>query len=553
MRRLVVGGALGCVLALAGTAFAGIGDPVKIDTGLVSGVDGTSGSTVRAYKGIPFAAPPTGENRWRAPQPAAKWDGVRKADAFGAPCTSGPAPVGRGGRGGRGAAAPPRAGAPPAAQQQAPREPPRSEDCLYLNVWTSAKSAGDKRPVMVWIYGGGFTGGSGGMAWYDGENLASKGPVIVTLNYRLGSLGFFAHPDLAKESGHRGSGNYGMMDAIAALQWVKRNIAAFGGDPGNVTVAGESAGAIMVGALVASPPAKGLFHRAIAESGGWMGLTMGRMRSSVDAEASGAKAVEAMGVKSLAELRARPLDQLTGLPGGASLLIDGYLIPEDLSITYRNGKQNPVDVLTGSNSDEANFGLCPGAGLNGRGGAAQVTVDAFKASAQRKYGEQADAFLRNYTVATDADAARAAHEACADEINWNMRQWAAAQAKLGKKAYSYFFTHTPTMNGQPSPQGATHTAEISYAFNNPKGQPTQTWNEVDTKLGDVMSTYWVNFITKGDPNGNGLPQWPAIKALSTSKVMVLGDTPRVEETTPAPKLAVFEAVYAKLLATNATN
>ena len=553
MRRLVVGGALGCALALAGTAFAAIGDPVKIDTGMVSGVDGTSGSSVRAYKGIPFAAPPTGDNRWRAPQPAAKWDGVRKADAFGAPCTSGPAPVGRGGRAGRGGATPPRAGARPAAQPQASREPARSEDCLYLNVWTSARNAGDKRPVMVWIYGGGFTGGSGGMAWYDGENLASKGPVIVTLNYRLGALGFFAHPDLAKESGHRGSGNYGMMDAIAALQWVKRNIAAFGGDPNNVTVAGESAGAIMVGALVGSPQAKGLFHRAIAESGGWMGLTMGRMRSSADAEASGAKALEAMGVKSIAELRARPLDQLTGLPAGASLLIDGYLIPEDLSITYRNGKQNAVDVLTGSNRDEANFGVCPGAGLNGRGGAAQVTVDAFKAGTQRKYGEQADAFLRNYTVATDADAARAAHEACADEINWNMRQWAAAQARLGKKAYTYFFTHTPTMNGQPSPQGATHTAEISYAFNNPKGQPTQTWNEVDTKLGDVMSTYWVNFITKGDPNGNGLPQWPAIKTLSTGRVMVLGDTPKVEDTTPAPKLAVFDAAYAKLLSTNATN
>jgi len=406
---------------------------------------------------------------------------------------------------------------------------------------------------MVWIYGGGFTGGSGGMAWYDGENLASKGPVIVTLNYRLGSLGFFAHPDLAKEAGHRGSGNYGMMDAIAALQWVKRNIAAFGGDPANVTVAGESAGAIMVGALVGSPQAKGLFNRAIAQSGGWMGLTMGKMRSSADAEATGAKALETMGVKSIAELRARPLDQLTGLPGGGGLLIDGYLIPEDLSITFRNGKQNAVDVLTGSNKDEANFGVCPGAGLNGRGGGAATTADAFKASTQRKFGDQSDAFLKNYTIGSDADAAKAAHDACADEINWNMRQWAAAQAKLGKKAYTYFFTHTPTVNGQPSPQGATHTAEISYAFNNPKGQPTQTWNDVDTRLGDTMSSYWVNFITKGDPNGNGLAQWPAVKELARSKVMVLGDAPRAEDTVPAPKLAVFDAAYARLLSAGGTN
>jgi para-nitrobenzyl esterase len=550
MKRLVMV-AFGCVLFAAGTAAAANFDPVKIDTGMVSGVDGSSVASVRAYKGLPFAAPPVGENRWRAPQPAAKWDGVRKADAFGAPCTSGPAPAGRGGgRGGRGAA--PAPGAAPVARP-APREPQRSEDCLYLNVWTSAARATDKRPVMVWIYGGGFTGGSGGLAWYDGENLASKGPVIVTLNYRLGALGFMAHPDLAKESGHPGSGNYGMMDAIAALQWVKRNIAAFGGDPNNVTVAGESAGAIMVGALVGSPQAKGLFHRAIAESGGWMGLTMGRMRSSADAEAAAVKAVEAMGATSIAELRARPLEQLTGLPGGASLLIDGYLIPEDLSITFRNGKQNAVDVLTGSNQDEANFGVCPGAGLNGRGGAARTTVDAFKASAQRKYGDQADQFVRLYGVASDADAARAAHQACADEINWNMRQWAAAQAKLGKKAYTYFFTHTPTVNGAPSPQGATHTAEISYAWNNPKGQATQTWNDVDTKLADMMSSYWVNFITKGDPNGSGLPPWPQFKDLSKSKVMVLGDTPTAETAVPAPKLAVFDAAYARMMTSAGTN
>src|SRR5215831_7387689 len=213
---------LGGILFFVARPFAMIPDQVRIDTGALTGVVGTTQSTVRVFKGIPYAAPPTGENRWKAPQPAAKWDGVRNADAFGAPCTSGAA-FGFGGRGGggarggargeaRGDAPPPQ---PPAAAAP-PREPARSEDCLYLNVWTSANSANDKRPVMVWIYGGGFTGGSGGMAWYDGENLAAKGPVIVTINYRLGSLGFFAHPDLAKEAGHPGSGNYGMMDAIAA-------------------------------------------------------------------------------------------------------------------------------------------------------------------------------------------------------------------------------------------------------------------------------------------------------------------------------------------------
>jgi para-nitrobenzyl esterase len=524
-----------------------IPEQVKIDTGLIAGT--VSGQpTVRVFKGIPFAAPPVGENRWKAPQPAAKWDGVRKADAFGAPCAAGPAGGGRGG--GRGAA--PGAAAPgaaaPAAAAAPPREPARAEDCLYLNVWTSANSPNDRRPVMLWIYGGGFTGGSGGMAWYDGENLASKGPVIVTMNYRLGSLGFFAHPDLARESGHNASGNYGMMDAIAALQWVKRNISAFGGDPNNVTIAGESAGAMMVGALVGSPLAKGLFHRAIAQSGGYMGLTMGRMTTGQSAQANGVKTMEALGVKTIAELRARPLNELTGLSAGG-LIVDGYVIPEDLSLTFMNGKQNVVDVLTGSNKDEANFGLCFGS--VGRGGGPGPTAESFKANAQRRFGEGADDYVKLYGVAADADAQPAAHAACGDEINWNMRQWAAAQAKKGKKAYTYFFTRIPTINGGPSPQGATHTAEISYAFNNPKGQANQTWNEIDTKLADQMSSYWVNFITRGDPNGNGLAKWPEYKDLTSGRVMVFGDAPQVESTAPAAKLSFYQTAYQRLIKTPA--
>ena len=543
---------VGLFLVLATTAAlvvrpnAMIPEQVKIDSGPLAGTVGAAQSSVRAFKGIPFAAPPLAENRWRAPQPVAKWDAVRKADAFGAPCTSGPAAAGRGGA--RGVAP----AAPAAAPQQTPREPARSEDCLYLNVWTSAKSASDRRPVMVWIYGGGFTGGSGGLAWYDGENLAAKGPVIVTLNYRLGSLGFFAHPELAKESGHNASGNYGMMDAIAALQWVKRNIAAFGGDPNNVTVAGESAGAIMVGALVGSPQAKGLFTRAIAESGGWMGLMMARMRSSSEAQAGGAKAVEALGAKTIAELRAKPLDQLTGLQG-AGLVVDGYLIPEDSSFTFMSGKQNAVDVLTGSNKDEANFGICPGAGLNARGGGPPMSADTFKANAQRRFGEMADQFLRLYPVSSDEDARQMAHQACADEINWNMRQWAAAQEKLGKKGYTYFFTHIQNVNGAPSPQGATHTAEISFAWNNPKGQATQTWTDVDLKVADQMSSYWVNFISKGDPNGNGLPEWPRYKDLNGSKVMVFADAPQMEAAPPVAKLNFYQAAYQRMLKAAGTN
>lgn len=533
------------VLVAAANASAMIPEQVRIDSGVLAGSVSTGQPTVRVFKGIPFAAPPLGENRWRAPQPVAKWEGVRPADAFGAPCIAGAPAQGRGGRGGAGAA--------PPAQAGAAREPARSEDCLYANVWTSANNANDRRPVMVWIYGGGFTGGSGGMAWYDGENLASKGPVIVTFNYRLGAFGFFAHPDLAKESGHNASGNYGMMDAIAMLQWVKRNIAAFGGDPNNVTIAGESAGAIMIGALVGSPQAKGLFHRAIAESGGWMGLTMAKMTTAAQAQENGAKAMNTLGVKTIAELRTKPLAELGGL-NGSGLIVDGYVIPEDVSLTFMNGKQNAVDVLTGSNKDEANFGICgPAAGLVGRGGrGGGMTLDAFKANAERRFGDAAADYVKLYGVTSDAEAQPAAHVACAEEITWNMRQWSAAQTKAGKKAYTYFFTHIPTLNGQPSPQGATHTAEISYAFNNPKGQATQTWNDVDTKLAATMSSYWINFITKGDPNGPGLPSWPQYRDMN-SKVMVLGDTVQAEAAPPVEKLKFYSAAYQRLLRPGSSN
>jgi para-nitrobenzyl esterase len=545
MKRMECFLAAAALVAAIANASAEIPEQVKVDTGMLAGTVSTGQPGVRVFKGIPFAAPPIGDNRWRAPQPVAKWDGVRKADAFGAPCIAGAPAQGRGGGGqGRGGAAP--AAAP--AQAAPAREPARSEDCLYANVWTSANNANDRRPVMVWIYGGGFTGGSGGQAWYDGENLASKGPVIVTFNYRLGAFGFFAHPDLARESGHNGSGNYGMMDAIGMLQWVKKNISAFGGDPNNVTIAGESAGANMIGALVGSPQAKGLFQRAIAESGGWMGLTMAKMNPSAQAQENGANAMAALGVKTIAELRAKPLAELTGL-ASAGLVIDGYMIPEDLSVTFKNGKQNAVDVLTGSNKDEANFGICNSAGLPGmvgRGGASGVTFDAFKTSAQRRFGDAAGDFVKLYGVTSDADTQPAAHIACADEINWNMRQWAAAQAKMEKKAYTYFFTRIPTQNGQPSPQGATHTAEISYAFNNPKGQANQTWDDVDTKLAATMSSYWINFITKGDPNGAGLPNWPQYQDIN-SKVMVLGNTVQAEAEPPVDKLKFYDKAYQRLL------
>jgi para-nitrobenzyl esterase len=388
---------------------------------------------------------------------------------------------------------------------------------------------------MMWIYGGGFTGGSGGNAWYDGEDLAVKGPVIVTMNYRLGQFGFLAHPELGKESGHTGSGNYGVMDAIAALQWIKKNIAAFGGDPNNITIAGESAGAIMVGALVGSPQAKGLFSRAILESGGWMGLTMARMRTTEQAQGAGAKALEAAGVKSIAELRAKPFAELPNLQGVQAGMV------------FANGKQNDVDLLAGSNKDENTFGG-GGAGRGGRGGDAPTSpVDAYIARSKTQYGDLSDMHLKLYPVKTEADIAPMTAAVYNDEVNWNMRHSAALQAKKGKKGYAYLFTRVPLRNGQPQPNGATHTAEISYVFNHAYSNGPLEWNDVDKKLGDQMSSYWVNFITKGDPNGPGLPAWPQYKDMSKDKVIVLGDTVQVESTAPAEKMEFFSARWARLL------
>ncbi|HVG54799.1 MAG TPA: carboxylesterase family protein [Vicinamibacterales bacterium] len=572
MKRLSLFAVFAAVMLAVAWPSAMIPASVTIDTGALEGVTGTVHPTVRIFKGIPFAAPPLGENRWKAPQPAAKWTGVRKADAFGPSCVANGG-AGRGGRGGgapggapgRGAApgGAPGAAAPAAAAPQAtaappapPRQPPANEDCLTVNVWTNANDGNARRPVMMWIYGGGFTGGSGGQAWYDGEDLAAKGAVIVTMNYRLGGFGFFAHPELAKEAGRSGSGNYGVMDAIAALQWIKRNIRAFGGDPNNVTIAGESAGAIMVGALVGSPQAKGLFNRAVVESGAWMGLQMGRMTTAEQAQGNGAKALQTAGINSIAELRAKPFNELPNLPGNG-MVIDGYLFPEDLSYTFAAGKQNDVDLIAGSNKDENTF--FGGGGGGGRGGGrggggaaaapppAGAAMQAYIDRAKQQHGELADTFLKLYPVSKDEDVALMNAQFQNDEINWNMRQFAALQSKKGKKGYAYFFTRVPLQNGQPSGRGASHTAEISYVFNHAYSNGPLEWNEVDKKLADQMSSYWVNFFAKGDPNGSGLPAWPQYKDMSKDKAMVLGDTVQVEATVPAEKMAFFNARYARFL------
>ena len=308
-------------------------DQVATDKGVVEGT-ASADSKARIFKGIPFAAPPVGALRWKAPQPVASWTGVRKAAEFGSRCMQGHI-----------------------YNDMIFRDPGPSEDCLYLNVWTPAASAQEKLPVMVWIYGGGYSAGAASEPRQDGENLARKGVVVVSMNYRLGVFGFFVHPELAKESGHGSSGNYGLMDQVAALQWVQSNIAAFGGDPGNVTIFGESAGSFSVSAQMASPLAQGLFQRAIGESGAFFSATLD-LKPLVKAEEDDAKFAEAVGAPTLEALRAKPADELLKVAlrqgGGVRFApdIDGWFFPETAYAIYAAGKQSHVPLLAGWNADE---------------------------------------------------------------------------------------------------------------------------------------------------------------------------------------------------------
>ncbi|HTA47283.1 MAG TPA: carboxylesterase family protein [Bryobacteraceae bacterium] len=500
--------ALSSLFAGAAIVSAAIPEPVKIDAGMITGTSGAAGEDVRVFKGIPYAAAPVGDLRWKAPQPPAKWEGVRKGDQFGPACLPNRAP----------------------ANGTAP-----SEDCLYINVWTGAKAASERRPVIVWTYGGGFTSGSGSEPRYDGEALARKGAVVVTYNYRLGVFGFFAHPDLAKESSHHTDGNYALMDMQAALRWVQKNIEAFGGDPQRVTIDGESAGAIMVSTMVASPEGKGLFKRAIAQSGAWMGVGIGHTMTREQAEAAGVKMAQTLGASSLADLRAKSADDILKARGGASIIIDGWYVPEDLSAIYLKAKENDVDLLAGSNHDEGTFFA--------RG---KVTPEQFKGAAKQKYGDLFDNYVKLYPADTEADATASQLSSMRDELGWHMRTWAQLQEKQGKgKAYLFYFTRVPPApEGRPS-RGATHTAELSYMFNNLLA-PTP-WTDVDRKLADMMSSYWVNFAATGNPNGKGLPQWPAYDE-KTPQAMVLGDTVSAGTQIEPQMLSFYDAYYKTLSA-----
>ncbi len=475
--------------AFALTLAAASNDVVKTESGSISGVAGTN-PAVHIYKGIPYAAPPVGDLRWKAPKAPAKWDGVKKADKFGTACLQLPYP-----------------------DNSPYHEAPEvfGEDCLYLNVWTAAKSMKEHRPVMVWIHGGALTRGSGATPVYNGEHLAEKGVVLVTINYRLGIFGYFAHPDLTKESDRNASGNYGFLDQVAALEWVQHNIAAFGGNPKDVTVFGESAGSWSVNVLTASPLCKGLFARAIGESG----AEFGALQTLAAAEQAGERVAKSAGADSIAALRAKSADDVMKLRAGAGPVVDGYFLPKDVRAIYAEGKQNDVPLLIGSNNDEGTAFAAP-----------NVRAEGFKNTAKSRFGDLADAYLKIYPAATDAEAAKSSAEAMRDQtFGWQMRTWARLQNQTGKsKVYLYYFSKVPP--GEFGAKlGAYHASEIAYVFDNVNGATA-----VDKKLEDEMSSYWVNFATTGDPNGKALPKWPAFSA-KAEQAMRLGET---VEPIPAP-------------------
>jgi len=499
--NLLLGTLVLCSLS-AEEAHSQLSDPLQLQSGLIAGAQAADPS-VRIYKGIPFAAPPVGDLRWRAPQPPPSWDGVREALSFAAGCVQNVA------------------GSRPPWTEEFMHQGDVSEDCLYLNIWTAAQDAGEQRPVLVYIHGGGFSEGSGSVAVYDGEALAKKGLVVVTINYRLGLFGFLAHPELTAESGHDASGNYGLLDQVAALRWVQQNIAAFGGDPGNVTIAGQSAGAMSVYLLTASPRAKELFHRAIVQSGpgglASFGLTSTRSmaRPLSEAEAGGAEFAKARNAASLQALRAMSVEDLTAAAGGPPMrfgtVVDGYFLPDDLAAIYAEGAQNDVPLLTGFNADEAS--AFPGYG--------KATAEEFRRTSNERYGASADAFLALYPAGSDEEASQSQKASLRDVAAVATERLAAERARTAKTpAYLYYFERSIPWPERPE-FGAFHTAEVPYVFNNLK-YLDRPWEAVDRQLADAVSSYWVNFAATGNPNSEGFPTWAAFSDAPRS-MMVFGE------------------------------
>ncbi len=493
------------LLAIGGDAAA----QVKTTSGAVQGTTVRDGA-IRVFKGIPYAAPPVGELRWQAPRPAVSWQGVRDASRFGPACLQG------------------RVFGDISFEDV-------SEDCLTLNIWTPAKSGADRLPVMVWIHGGGFQAGAGGEPRHDGEAFARKGVVLVTVNYRLGVFGFLAHPELTRESGRNASGNYGMLDQVAALGWVRENIAAFGGDPGNVTIFGESAGSFAVSALMASPLSKGLFHKAIGQSGAFFTAGGGTLALAplAASEQQGVRFAAALGADSLAALRAKAgadvLQAAMKMQPWFAPNLDGHFLAEDVYKTYVEGRQSRVPLLAGWNADEIRSSVT----LRRE----KPTAQSFAADARKRFGDGADALLKAYPAATDAEALESAASLASDLfIGYATWKWIETHLQTSSApVYRYSFDRKipvaegETVNGVAATSrdiGARHAGEIEYVFGAlERSLPKVPWEPVDRALSDAMTTYWANFARTGDPNGSGLPKWPRYDAASR-RVLHLDETIR---------------------------
>ena len=522
-----VSGLAACAAGDAGESAADtLGTVVETSLGTLEGVAGDAGGLV--FRGIPYAGPPVGDHRWRPPTPPAAWEGTRSADAFGPACWQRRTPD---------------------SSVYTRGDLDRDEDCLYLNVWTAAAAASEARPVMVWFHGGGHTGGWGSAQVFDGAALAGKGVVLVTINYRLGPFGFLAHPALSAESPHAASGNYGLLDKIAALEWVRDNIAAFGGDPGNVTIFGQSAGSWSVCYLMASPLAAGLFHKAIGHSGGCF---RGGRPDLEEAHEAGLAAAAALGAdgedaEALAALRALDPEAVLDSDLGSGAIVDGWFMPRPARAIFEAGEHNDVPVIVGA---LANEGTTLYAGMPER------TGDELASVLEAQYGDHAGALLAAYEPEIEKSTRGGAQAIQADRaFVWEMRTWARAVEAAGNDAWLYFFTQAPPvfriyvperaaidMPDGPDGYGAYHSGDLAYAFGNTRLVGID-WTEWDHQIADAMTGYWVNFARTGDPNGDDLATWPRYAAVA-DEWLEFGSAIGVTREVRKEKLDLFDLVNA---------
>lgn len=474
LKRMLLATALPFALATAGPALARPSPTqVEIDTGTVAG---SAEGQLLVFKGIPYAAPPVGPLRWKAPQPALHWAGLRETRGFGAACPQG-------------------------TEHKEPwaQVGPMSEDCLFLNVWRP--KGGGKHPVMVFLHGGAFTYGAAGVPLYDGAALAARGVVIVTVNYRLGRLGFFAHPALTREDPNGQLGNYGIMDQVAALRWVKRNIAGFGGDPGNVTIFGESAGAGTVQILMSSPTSAGLFHKAISESGAGGSVLLPIRGGALNAEKLGELWAGSLGLKDATaeQLRAIPLADVVR-NGRSFPFLDGKVVVRSPGDPFYQGKQMRIPLIIGGNSNESSLG-----GMT-------------EAAAKALLGNAFPDLLKGYVAMTGKPSAAAAVD-LAEDVGFVLPSYALAdrQAAAGAKAYAYYFDQVP-VDQRAGATGTDHGGELEYVFGT---KPVEhRWDAQDAAVSKMMGDYWVRFAKTGDPNGPGTPRWPAVTTQPTAYLSV---------------------------------